>query len=204
MFQLQEKDVLRDLVDQRLLILLLAPFVAVIALMASRHASRRVHIAIAATASAGGLSDSRAVIISVGNVDRPPALAVIGDKSANEGQLLTFILIASDPDGDAVVVSAVNGLGANVGTSVSGSSGGTFVIAGNGSYTFDPGTAFDGLAQGQSQVVSLVSTTFARAKSCCGSIERIARYRRAASSRRFADSKAPAIATYRLLFGNQR
>ena len=39
-----------------LLFLLLAPFIAVVALMATRDASRRLHVAIAAAASAGGLA----------------------------------------------------------------------------------------------------------------------------------------------------
>nr|WP_317893980.1 monovalent cation/H+ antiporter subunit A [uncultured Sphingomonas sp.] len=58
-----------------LLILLLAPFVAVIALMASRHASRRVHIAIAATASAGGLA---ALLSQAGAAlsGRPPMVTI--------------------------------------------------------------------------------------------------------------------------------
>ncbi len=49
----------------------------------------------------------------------------------------------SDPDGDALTVSLVNGLLANVGGNVTGTSGGTFNIAADGSYTFNPGSDFD-------------------------------------------------------------
>ncbi|MCB1518996.1 MAG: DUF4347 domain-containing protein, partial [Hyphomicrobiaceae bacterium] len=52
----------------------------------------------------------------------------------------------SDPDGDVLVVSAVNGVAGNVGNAVAGSNGGTFTVAANGSYSFDPSGDFDDLA----------------------------------------------------------
>ncbi len=58
------------------------------------------------TASDGALSDSEVVQIAVGNVDRPPAIAPIGDKSVDEGAPLTISVTATDPDGDAVTLSA--------------------------------------------------------------------------------------------------
>ncbi len=51
----------------------------------------------------------------------------------------------SDPDGDTLTVNAVNGLPANVGSVVNGSSGGQFVINSDGSYTFDPNGDFEDL-----------------------------------------------------------
>ncbi len=46
--------------------------------------------------------------ITVGNVNRPPVLGVIGNKTASEGQLLQFIVTATDPDGDALSFAGSN------------------------------------------------------------------------------------------------
>jgi hypothetical protein len=51
-------------------------------------------------------SDSETITISVGNVNRPPVLAPIGNRSALPGELLAFDLSASDPDGDRVSFSS--------------------------------------------------------------------------------------------------
>jgi len=53
-------------------------------------------------------SDSETVTITVGNVNRPPVLNPIGAKSVDEGNLLTFTVTASDPDGDGLTLSASN------------------------------------------------------------------------------------------------
>ncbi|MDW7710942.1 MAG: Ig-like domain-containing protein, partial [Deferrisomatales bacterium] len=58
------------------------------------------------TATANGLTDSETITITVTNVDRPPVLAPIGNKTMPEGQLLSFTVSASDPDGDPVTLSA--------------------------------------------------------------------------------------------------
>ena len=42
------------------------------------------------------------------NVNRPPVLEPIGDNQTNEGQLLQFIVTASDPDNDNLTYSASN------------------------------------------------------------------------------------------------
>ena len=47
-------------------------------------------------------SDSEQVTLTVGNVNRPPVLATIGDRSVSEGELLTINITASDPDGDGL------------------------------------------------------------------------------------------------------
>ncbi|MBI3994818.1 MAG: S8 family serine peptidase [Nitrospirae bacterium] len=49
-----------------------------------------------------GLITTMTVPITVVNVNRPPILNPIGPKSVHEGQLLTFIVTGSDPDGDAL------------------------------------------------------------------------------------------------------
>ncbi|NND99662.1 MAG: DUF4347 domain-containing protein, partial [Pirellulaceae bacterium] len=88
------------------------------------------------------------------------------DFSGTENQLLSGNVVTADNgngvdfdfDGTPLSVSAVNGVPANVGSNVTGSTGGTFVIAADGSYTFDPGTSFDSLAPGQTTTTSVTYT----------------------------------------------
>ena len=63
-----------------------------------------------------------------------------------------------DPDGDSITVLNVNGSPANVGLSVAGSAGGTFIVQSNGAYSFDPGTDFQDLAAGQSRQTTMTYT----------------------------------------------
>ena len=58
------------------------------------------------TASDGKAQDSRTVTISVANVNRPPALASIGDRSIDEGNTLALALSGADPDGTGLTYSA--------------------------------------------------------------------------------------------------
>ncbi|NQU10447.1 putative Ig domain-containing protein, partial [bacterium] len=57
------------------------------------------------TVSDGSLTDSEAVTITVNNVNRAPVLAAIGNKSVNEGQVLSFTVSATDPDGNSLSYS---------------------------------------------------------------------------------------------------
>lgn len=50
-------------------------------------------------------SDSEAVVISVGRINRPPVLAPIGNRQGPVGSELRFMLTASDPDLDPVAFS---------------------------------------------------------------------------------------------------
>jgi hypothetical protein len=52
--------------------------------------------------------DSETITITVNNVNRPPVLAPIGDKSVGEDDMLSFTVSASDADGDAITYSAQN------------------------------------------------------------------------------------------------
>jgi DNA-binding beta-propeller fold protein YncE len=54
------------------------------------------------------LSDSEAITITVGNVNRPPVLDPIGNKAVSEGAQLQFVIVANDPDGDSLTYSASN------------------------------------------------------------------------------------------------
>jgi Putative Ig domain/FG-GAP repeat len=53
-----------------------------------------------------GLYDEESVTITVVNVDRPPVLTPIGNKTVAENQLLEFTVTATDPDGDPITYSA--------------------------------------------------------------------------------------------------
>jgi hypothetical protein len=47
-------------------------------------------------------SDSEEFTITVGDANRPPVLAPIGDRSLREGETLAVVVTASDPEGDAL------------------------------------------------------------------------------------------------------
>lgn len=51
---------------------------------------------------------SEAITITVGNVNRPPVLAPIGDKAGVENALLQFAVTASEPDGEQFSITASN------------------------------------------------------------------------------------------------
>ena len=101
-------------------------------------------------------SDSETVTISVGNVNRPPVLGAIGSKNVDEGDLLSFTVTASDPDGDGLTFSANNlpsGASFNPSTRVFSCTLG-FGAAGNYNVTFtvtDDGTP----AESDSEVVTI-------------------------------------------------
>lgn len=58
--------------------------------------------------SDGQLMHKRKIRIIVGNVNRAPVLDEIGHKEVNEGELLSFEVLAMDPDADALTFSAEN------------------------------------------------------------------------------------------------
>jgi len=60
------------------------------------------YLAIFAAADGQGGMAEDSVSITVINVNRPPVLNPIGDKGVNEGDTLTFVVTASDADGDSL------------------------------------------------------------------------------------------------------
>ncbi len=67
----------------------------------------------------------------------------------------------TDPNGFGAggpTVSQVAGDGANVGNPVAGTSGGSFTIQAEGSFSFDPGADFDDLAAGETRDTSISYT----------------------------------------------
>src|SRR5205814_1637663 len=76
---------------------------------------------VTATVSDGTLSSSQTFAWTVTNVDRPPVLSVVADRTDLENAVITLTLVATDPDGDAVTYSATGlpgGLSVNATTGV--------------------------------------------------------------------------------------
>ncbi|MDA1054741.1 MAG: carboxypeptidase regulatory-like domain-containing protein [Planctomycetota bacterium] len=70
-----------------------------------------------------GLSDNATVTIDVNDINEPPVLTTIGNKSVDEGSLLTFTASASDPDMPANTLTFSLVAGAPAGTSIDPGSG---------------------------------------------------------------------------------
>ena len=98
------------------------------------------------------------------DVKNPAPTAVNDSGDTNQGATLTVdaahgvLTNDTDPDGDTLTVSQVNGNAANVGTAIAGNGGGTFTLNADGSYTFNPGSAFNALAEGQTATSSITYT----------------------------------------------
>jgi subtilisin family serine protease len=60
------------------------------------------------TATAASLSDTETISITVNNVDRPPVLDLIGNKTIDEAAALSFSILATDPDGEEITYTAEN------------------------------------------------------------------------------------------------
>ncbi len=55
----------------------------------------------------GQLNDIEEIIISVGNINRPPEFDIISPQVVDENQILLFMLSASDPDGDNLIYNSI-------------------------------------------------------------------------------------------------
>ncbi|WP_189443824.1 beta strand repeat-containing protein, partial [Salinicola rhizosphaerae] len=125
--------------------------------------SRDVTFTYTATDNDGGVSAPQTVTITVtGTNDAPVAKADTGSTGENTTLTVTaangVLANDSDVDGGTLSVSAVNGIAASVGTAITGSNGGTFTLNADGSYRFNPGTAFDRLAAGQTDTTQVSYT----------------------------------------------
>ncbi|MGC9325709.1 MAG: putative Ig domain-containing protein [Desulfomonilia bacterium] len=88
-------------------------------------------------------TDSEEVTITVGGVNRPPVLTPIGERLMNNGEVLTFVVTATDPEDDLLFYSIespspVGGLPAGMSMD-SGTQTFTWDLSGAGSY-MDPGS----------------------------------------------------------------
>ncbi len=61
----------------------------------------------------------------------------------------------SDPDGDALIVSEVDGVAGNIGMAVAGTDGGLFTIDANGDISFDPNGEFEDLDVGETATTTI-------------------------------------------------
>jgi hypothetical protein len=66
------------------------------------------HENITFSVSDGSLSDTETITITVNNVDRPPVLDLIGNKTIDEAAALSFSILATDPDGEEITYTAEN------------------------------------------------------------------------------------------------
>lgn len=64
---------------------------------------------ITVTVSDGQLTDEETITLTVNDINRPPELTPTGNQFVNEGQSLGVSVSATDPDGDAVTYSLMNG-----------------------------------------------------------------------------------------------
>ncbi|PWR04450.1 hypothetical protein DKT77_00335, partial [Meridianimarinicoccus roseus] len=85
-------------------------------------------------------------VINAAPITGPDNFIVNEDGPAGTGNVLTN---DSDPGGDPISVSAVNGQGADVGVQLTLLSGALLTIDAAGNYTYDPNGAFEGLADFQ-------------------------------------------------------
>lgn len=60
------------------------------------------------TVTDGSLTASEAITLTIADANNPPVLAPIGAKTGKEGELLTFQVTATDPDGNPLVYAAAN------------------------------------------------------------------------------------------------
>jgi PKD repeat protein/methionine-rich copper-binding protein CopC len=60
------------------------------------------------TVSDGNLTDDETITITVNDVNRPPTLNPIGNKTVNENTNLNFTVTGTDPDGDNITYNATN------------------------------------------------------------------------------------------------
>ncbi len=64
----------------------------------------------------------------------------------------------TDPESDALTVTAINGVSANVGQNITLASGATLTVQADGAYSYNPGTVFNSLAVGSNVVETFTYT----------------------------------------------
>ncbi|WP_210188456.1 Ig-like domain-containing protein [Methylobacterium sp. 174MFSha1.1] len=108
------------------------------------------------TVDDGTVTREYTVTVSVAPVnDTPVAAPDAAATDANIPVAASLLANDADADGDPVAIVAVNGAAGQVGALVAGSAGGRFVVAADGSATFDPAGAFADLAEGQTRATSI-------------------------------------------------
>ena len=102
----------------------------------------------------GAESNAATVTITVEAANQPPTatddVATTDEDSPFNESAPGVLENDSDPDGDDLTVSAVNGVEGDVGTQITLSSGALLTMDADGSYTYDPNGQFGDLASGES------------------------------------------------------
>ena len=102
-----------------------------------------------------GADDAPTAVDDSGATGENTLLTVANDAAGAGGKNADLLLNDSDPEKDRLTISQVNGDTANVARATAGSSGGQFMVYSDGSWRFDPGTTFDGLAAGVTRTTSI-------------------------------------------------
>jgi VCBS repeat-containing protein len=102
----------------------------------------------------GGTAQANVSITITGIGEGPansPPVAVNDTLATDEATARTGNVLAndSDPNGDALLVSAVNGIATSVGKTITLASGAKLLMQANGRYSYDPNGAFNALNTGQ-------------------------------------------------------
>ena len=108
----------------------------------------------------GGTATANATVTVHGLNDGPVALDDQGETDEDTAVSLDLLANDSDPDGDALTVTSVNGRAAGVSFAVTSAGGrtGTATLGANGVLAFDPGSAFQDLGVGESDAVTVSYT----------------------------------------------
>ncbi|MCI2398320.1 Ig-like domain-containing protein [Aliiroseovarius sp. N1Y82] len=106
-----------------------------------------------------GGTDTATVTVTVTPVNDGPTAEDDTDET-DEDSIVSGEVLGndSDPEGDALSVSEVNGAPANVGSPVEGDGGGSFTLNSDGTYDFDPDGDFEELQVGESATTSVSYT----------------------------------------------
>ena len=114
------------------------------------------------TITINGADDAPEAVNDAGTTTENAELTVAdgdGDSASPDSDLL---LNDTDAEGDSLTITEVDGKSANIGKAVDGSNGGTFTIAANGAWTFDPDgnkdNNFNNLKAGETRTTSVVYT----------------------------------------------
>ena len=107
----------------------------------------------------GGTDTATVTITVTGTNDGPIAVADTGASGEDTPVVLDNVLgNDTDPEGDVLVVGAVDGDPANVGTPVAGDNGGLVTINADGTASFDPNGEFEALGEGETTETEVTYT----------------------------------------------
>ncbi|MEL6958823.1 MAG: Ig-like domain-containing protein [Pseudomonadota bacterium] len=107
-----------------------------------------------------GLTDTATVTFTVTGTNDAPIATPDTDTTDQDTPITLDNVLGndSDPDGDPLIVSSVNGDAGNVGDPVVGDNGGLITINEDGSASFDPNGDFNALGAGDTAVTSVTYT----------------------------------------------